>query len=117
MKSGESNERHESSEPATTRAAEPPVKRRPVMLDRGELQGASTQVLIELARHAYSADEYYRAAAEQIGQLYMSADIHRLAGLTRSLDEPMRRAAEIERTFASLLHELQACVASKASGT
>jgi hypothetical protein len=117
MKSSQGNERHESNESATTPAPPSPVKRKPMMLDRSELQGASTQVLIELARHAYSADEYYRAAAEQIGQLYMSADIHRLTGLTRSLDEPMRRAAENERTFASLLRELQACVASKASGT
>ena len=74
-------------------------------------------MLVELVRHARSADEHYRAAAEQIGQLYMSADAHRLVELTRSLDEPMRRAAEIERTFAGLLHELQACVARQAGGT
>lgn len=83
-------------------------------LDRRELRGADTQVLAELARHARSADEHYRAAAEQIGQLYMSADAHRLVGLTRCLDAPMRRAADIERSFAGLLHELQACATSRA---
>lgn len=93
------------------------MRRRSLTLDRHELRDASAQVLAELARHARSADEHYRAAAEQIGQLYMSADTHRLVGLTRSLDEPMRRAAEIERTFAGLLHELQACVARQTGGT
>jgi hypothetical protein len=81
--------------------------------DRAELQGASQPVLAELVRHARSVDEHYRAAAEWIGRLYMSADAHRLTALTRSLDEPMRRAAEVERSFAGLLHELQACAARK----
>jgi len=93
------------------------MARRSVILDRGELGKASGQVLAELARLARSADEHYRAAAEQVGQLYMSADAHRLVGLTRSLDEPMRRAAEVERSFGSLLHELQACVARQADGS
>jgi hypothetical protein len=93
------------------------MRRRALTLDRHELQDASAAVLAELARHARSADEHYHAAAEQIGQLYMSADAHRLVGLTRSLDEPMRRAAEIERTFAGLLHELQACVARQGGRT
>jgi len=92
------------------------MKRRSLALDRHELQDASAAVLAELVRHARSADEHYRAAAEQIGQLYMSADAHHLIGLTRSLDEPMRRVAEVERTFAGLLHDLQACVARRASG-
>lgn len=92
------------------------MRRRSLTLDRRELSGASGQVLAELARHARLADEHYRAAAEQIGKLYMSADAHSLVGLTRSLDEPMRRAAEIERTFAGLLHELQACAARQGGG-
>jgi hypothetical protein len=86
------------------------MKRRPLALDRHELQDASAAVLAELVRHTRTADEHYRAAAEQIGQLYMCADAHRLAGLTCSLDEPMRRAAEVERSFAGLLRELQICV-------
>ncbi len=98
-------------------AAELPMTRRALTLDRHELQDASAPVLAELVRHARGAEEHYRAAAEQIGQLYMSADTHRLVGLTRSLDEPMRRAAEVERTFAGLLHELQACVARQAGRT
>jgi hypothetical protein len=93
------------------------MRRRSLMLDRHELGDANGPVLAELARHTRIADEHYRAAAEQIGKLYMIADAHRLVGLTRSLDEPMRRAAEIERTFAGLLHELQACVARQGGGT
>jgi len=93
------------------------MTRRSLTLDRHELQDASGPVLAELARHARTADEHYRAAAEQIGQLYMSADAHRLVGLTRSLDEPMRRAAEVERTFAGLLHELHACVTRQGGQT
>ncbi len=93
------------------------MRRRSLTLDRHELSGANGPVLAELARHARLADEHYRAAAEQVGKLYMSADAHRLVGLTRSLDEPMRRAAEIERTFAGLLHELQACVARQGGAT
>lgn len=92
------------------------MARRALMLDRDELGTASSQVLVELTRLALSADEHYRAAAEQIGRLYMSADVHQLAGLTRSLDEPMLRAAEVERSFATLLHELQACVARQRGG-
>lgn len=79
------------------------------MPDRRELQHAAPEVLAELMRHARRADKHYRAAAEQIGRLYMQADAHRLVGLTRSLDESMRRAAEVERGCASLLHELQTC--------
>jgi hypothetical protein len=89
------------------------MKRRSPVLDADELHKASRPVLAELVRHARSVDEHYRAAAELIGQLYMSADAHRLTALTRSLDEPMRRAAEVERSFAGLLHELQACEARR----
>lgn len=89
------------------------MKRRAPAFDRNEVQDASAEVLAELLRHARRAEEHYRAAAEQVGQLYMSADVHRLAGLTRSLDEPMRRAAEVERSFSNLLHELQTCVARR----
>ena len=95
--------------------AAPPPQRRAVPVDRRELQAASAPVLDELARYARSADEHYRAAAEQIGRLYMNADAHQLTGLTRWLDAPMRRAAEVERSFASLLHELQACAARRAT--
>jgi hypothetical protein len=93
------------------------MRRRSLRLDRHELQQASAPVLAELTRYARSAEEHYRAAAEQVGQLYMRADTHSLVGLTRSLDEPMRHAAEIERIFAGLLHELQACVARQGGGT
>ena len=92
------------------------MKRRAATLDRppaGALQQASAEVLAELVHHATLADEHYRAAAEQIGLLYMSADAHRLVALTRRLDEPMRRAAEVERDFAGLMRELQACAARR----
>lgn len=81
------------------------------MLDRRELLGADPRVLAELARRARAIEAHYRAAAEDVGQLYMRADTHRLSGLTRSLDVPMRRAFEIERSFAHLLRELQDCLA------
>ena len=63
---------------------------------RRPITGGTMQTTYQAAqtwRQAYarSADEHYRAAAEQIGRLYMSADANHLAGLTRSLDEPMRR--------------------------
>lgn len=89
-------------------------RRRLTAVDRSELIGADAPVLVDLARHADLANAHYRAAAEAIGRLYMSADAHRLGALTRSLDEPMHRAADIERAFASLLHELQACLAPRA---
>jgi len=85
------------------------TRRRLTRLDRRELLGADAQVLADLVRHAGSASDHYRAAAQAMGQLYMNADAHQLSALTRSLDEPMHRAADIERTFANLLHELQAC--------
>lgn len=90
------------------------MSRRAPGLDRAELGSVSLPVLDELVRHARSVDEHYRAAAERIGRLYMSADAHRLTALTRSLDEPMRRAAEVERSFAALLHELRACAERRA---
>jgi hypothetical protein len=89
--------------------------RRSPGLDRDELGSASLPVLAELVRQARSVDECYRAAAEQMGRLYMSADAHRLTALTRSLDEPMRRAAEVERSFAGLLQELLACAERRAA--
>jgi hypothetical protein len=89
------------------------MTRRPTPLARQEWQDTSAAVLAELVRHARQADEHYRAAAEQIGRLYMCADTHRLVALTRSLDQPMRRAAEVERSFAGLLRELQVCAARR----
>jgi hypothetical protein len=93
-----------------------PASRRAAGIDRAELGGVSLPVLAELVRQARSVDEHYRAAAERIGRLYMSADAHRLTALTRCLDEPMRRAAEVERRFAALLQELLAC-AERRAGT
>lgn len=85
------------------------VSRRAAATDRHELEAVSLAVLAALVRQAQDADEHYRAAAESIGRLYMNADAHRLSTLTRQLDGPMRQAAEAERCFAGLLHELQAC--------
>lgn len=84
------------------------MSRRPPAFDRRELRSASPQALAKLIRLAGEADAHYRAAAERIGQLYMNADAQGLAGLTRSLDHPMRRIAETERLFARLLDELRA---------
>lgn len=99
------------------RAARPPMTRRRSAPGGRELQLAGSEVLAELAACARSADEHYRAAAEQIGRLYMSADAHRLAGLTRRLDEPMRRAAEVQRSFAGLWRDLQDCLRHQAAET
>ncbi len=94
----------------------PPVMTRPRRrsLDRRELLVADLGLLAEMARQVHAIDEHYRAAAEGLGRLYMRADLNRLPGLTRSLDAPMRRAADLERTFAQLLGELQACLAQRA---
>lgn len=61
----------------------------------------------ELARRIEDIDNSYRAVAEKVGQLYMSADEHRLDELTAQLDKPMRNASENEQTFAALLDELR----------
>lgn len=84
-------------------------RRRPLPFDRHELQGAGPQAVAEMIRLASEAEAHYRAAAERVGQLYMRADTHGLERVTRTLDEPMRRAAEAERVVASLLEELRAC--------
>lgn len=81
--------------------------RRHELFDARELRSASAQERDELKRRASDIEKHCSAAAEKLGQLYMRADAMGLQGLTRSLDEPMRNASELERTFTALLHELQ----------
>jgi hypothetical protein len=81
--------------------------RRHEVFDARELRDTSAQARDELARRASDIEKHCSAVAEKLGQLYMRADALGLPGLTRSLDEPMRNASELERTFAALLHELQ----------
>ncbi len=63
--------------------------------------------LAELLRALRGIDHSYRAAAENMGQLYMFADGKQEAALTRRLDQPMRNASQNERDLAALLDELQ----------
>ncbi len=73
-------------------------------LGLGDIDAAT---LAELLRRLRDIDHSYRAAAEKMGQLYMYADGHQAAALTRRLDQPMRNAAQHERDLAALVDELQ----------
>jgi len=71
------------------------------------LDELSTEALDELTRRVQDIDNSYRAVAEKMGQLYMCADTHKVAALTRRLDKPMRNASENEQMFAAILEELR----------
>ena len=71
-----------------------------------DFEDVGTEAIEELMRRVQDIDNSYRAVAEKMGQLYMSADSHKVAGLTRRLDKPMRNASENEQMFAALLEEL-----------
>jgi archaellum component FlaC len=71
-----------------------------------DFEGVSTEAIEELTNRVQDIDNSYRAVAEKMGQLYMSADSHKVAGLTSRLDKPMRNASENEQMFAALLEEL-----------
>lgn len=62
----------------------------------------------ELLRRVQDINNSYRAVAEKMGQLYMSADELKLTSLTKALDKPMRNASDNEQMFAAILEELQA---------
>jgi hypothetical protein len=68
--------------------------------------GPDDEVLAELIRRVQDIGTNYREAARKIGQLYMYADQHDHAALTRSLDKPMRTASANERALAAILDEL-----------
>ena len=72
-----------------------------------ELDSVGDEVLAELIRRVQEIDTAYRAVAQKMGLLYMYADRHALPSLTRSLDKPMRHAADIERTAAAILDTLR----------
>ncbi|MEO8543364.1 MAG: hypothetical protein ABI434_07260 [Burkholderiaceae bacterium] len=61
----------------------------------------------DLLRRVQDINNSYRAVAEKMGQLYMSADEHQLTSLTKALDKPMRNASDNEQMFAAILEELQ----------
>lgn len=73
-----------------------------------DLGHVSEAVREELARRVMEIESGYRAIAEKMGQLYMRADEHELASLTRSLDRPMRNASDNERALGAILEELTA---------
>jgi hypothetical protein len=68
---------------------------------------AGDEVLTELIRRLQDIEGSYRAVAQKMGQLYIYADQHELAALTRTLDRPMRYAAENERALAAILDALK----------
>jgi hypothetical protein len=61
----------------------------------------------DLLRRVQDINNSYRAVAEKMGQLYMSADELKLTSLTKALDKPMRNASDNEQMFAAILEELQ----------
>ena len=65
------------------------------------------EVLAELIRRLQDIEGGHRALAQKLGQLYIYADQHDLASLTRSLDRPMRYASENERALATILDALK----------
>lgn len=71
------------------------------------LDDVGAEALDELTRRVQDIDDSYRAVAEKMGQLYMCADTHKVAALTRRLDRPMRNASENEQAFAAILEELR----------
>lgn len=73
-----------------------------------DLGNVSCEVLEDIGRRTQAIDNGYRAAAEQVGQLYIHADQAGLEGVTELLDGPMRSAADNQRAFAALLDEVQA---------
>jgi hypothetical protein len=81
------------------------------MSERGRsvlgLDDVGAEALDELTRRVQDIDDSYRAVAEKMGQLYMCADTHKVAALTRRLDKPMRNASENEQAFAAILEELR----------
>lgn len=74
------------------------------------------QVQAELIRRVREIEATYRDAAQKMGQLYMYADQHQLAMLTRDLDRPMRNASENECAMVSILDELQLTAVRRHSG-
>lgn len=82
----------------------------------GRTRAAGDAVHAELVRRLREIEASYRAAAQQMGQLYMYADGHASAAFTRRLDPPMRRAADNERAVAALLDELQTNTTRPAPG-
>lgn len=72
-----------------------------------DLAQLQPEAIDELTRRIEAIEKAYRALAEQVGHLYLSADEYRLDGLTAQLDQPMRNASENEQTFAALLDELR----------
>ncbi|MFW5330510.1 hypothetical protein [Hydrogenophaga sp. ZJX-1] len=74
------------------------------------------QVLVELKRRVLEIEVGYREVAQKMGQLYMYADQQGLAFLTRSLDRPMRNAADNERAMVSILDELRVTSSRRLTG-
>ena len=73
-----------------------------------ELAELTTDALAELTRRVEDISNSYRAVAEKMGQLYMSADEHKVSMLTARLDKPMRNASDNEQSFSAILEELRA---------
>lgn len=73
-----------------------------------ELGSIDAEAVADLTRRVQDIHNSYRAIAEKMGQLYMSADENKVASLTKGLDKPMRNASDNEQMFSSLLDELRA---------
>lgn len=71
------------------------------------LDAIDVAALEALTRRVEDISNSYRAVAEKMGQLYMVADEHHLAPLTRSLDKPMRNASDNEQAFTAILEDLR----------
>lgn len=82
-----------------------PVSEQRLLID--EIATVGAPALNELTRRVGDIAQAYRAVAQKMGQLYMVADEHDLAALTRDLDKPMRNASDNEQTFAGILETLQ----------
>jgi len=71
------------------------------------LETVGDEVLTELIHRLQDIEGGHRTLAQKLGQLYIYADQHDLASLTRSLDGPMRYASESERALATILDTLK----------
>ena len=65
------------------------------------------EVLAEVILRLQDIEGGHRDLAQKLGQLYIYADRHELASLTRSLDRPMRSASANERALAAILDALK----------
>lgn len=71
-----------------------------------EVAQMSDEGLGEITQRVQDIDNSYRAVAEKMAQLYLSAEANKFSSLVQRLDKPMRNASENEQMFGALLEEL-----------